>query len=203
MYYDKRFQQDHEFPLFSFNIEQIKAASAAGAFLSNKPKFQNLVNLLNSIDRTVFADLTKRLQRDPATRPESDEEKKCFRVLHELDMVNGHVPGSITSKKYQRNELWSLISYLGAPSWFLTFAPADNDHPVCLYYAGCDTAFDNEKISLLKSSDRFRQVAQNPVASARFFHFLVKLLIEEILAYGKDTPGLFGDVNAYYGTVEQ
>src|ERR1700676_3309353 len=34
-----------------------------------------------------------------------------------------------------RNEIWSLISYGGAPSWFITFAPADNKHPMCLYYA--------------------------------------------------------------------
>jgi hypothetical protein len=34
-----------------------------------------------------------------------------------------------------QNEIWSLISYFGAPSWFITFSPADNKHSICLYYA--------------------------------------------------------------------
>jgi len=49
--------------------------------------------------------------------------------------VAGHVQGSATSKKYMQNEIWALISYLGAPSWFITFAPADVNYPVALYYA--------------------------------------------------------------------
>src|SRR5882762_3261123 len=36
--------------------------------------------------------------------------------------VGGHVQGSLTSKRYMRDEIWSLISYVGAPSWFITFA---------------------------------------------------------------------------------
>ena len=28
-----------------------------------------------------------------------------------------------------------MISHLGAPSWFITLSPADNQHPICLYYA--------------------------------------------------------------------
>jgi hypothetical protein len=43
-----------------------------------------------------------------------------------------------------RNEIWSLILYLDAPSWFITFAPTDNKHPICLYYAETQ-----EKFSLL------------------------------------------------------
>ena len=38
------------------------------------------------------------------------------------DQSKGNIHGSIASKKYMRNEIWSLISYLGAPSWFITFA---------------------------------------------------------------------------------
>ena len=40
-----------------------------------------------------------------------------------------------------RNEIWSLISFLGVPSWFITFAPANNKHPICLYYADTEEEF--------------------------------------------------------------
>jgi len=58
-------------------------------------------------------------------RPETDAEKACFKVLTDIDAVGGHVKGSLTSKKFMCNDVQSLISYIGAPSWFLTLSPAD------------------------------------------------------------------------------
>jgi len=48
------------------------------------------------------------------------------------------------SEKYMRNEIWSLISYFGAPSWFITFSPADNMHPISLYFADTQERFSPE-----------------------------------------------------------
>jgi hypothetical protein len=39
------------------------------------------------------------------------EEKDCLHLIHDIDRIGGHVKGSITSKKYTRNEIWSLISF--------------------------------------------------------------------------------------------
>ncbi len=47
----------------------------------------------------------------------------------------------MTSKDTCGIELWSLVSYKGAPSWFITFAPADNFHPLCLYFADTEEHF--------------------------------------------------------------
>ena len=108
--------------------------------------------------------------------------------------------GSITSKKYLRNEIWSLISYIGAPSWFITFAPADNKHPICLYYADTKETYSPE---LRSSNECYRLIAKNPVAGARFFHFMVQMFIKHVLGVDSDHPGLYSDTSAYYGTVEQ
>ena len=105
-----------------------------------------------------------RLEDGEKVKPEMDEEKiLCFKLIKDLDHVGGHVKGSATSKKYTRNEIWSSISFLGAPSWFITFAPADNKHPICLYYA--DT---QEKFSPLLKDDneRYRLIANNLVEEA-------------------------------------
>jgi hypothetical protein len=64
--------------------------------------------------------------------PETQEERNCFQLLKDIDHVGGHVKGSISNKKIMRNEIWSLISFIGALSWFITFAPADNLHPLSL-----------------------------------------------------------------------
>ena len=99
-----------------------------------------------------------------------------------------------------RNEIWSLISFAGAPSWFITFAPADNKHPICLYYADTKVEFNPQ---LRDENERFRLIAQNPVAGARFFHYICEMFIKHVLGVGEKHPGIYGNTNAYYGTVEQ
>ena len=46
-------------------------------------------------------------------------------------------------------------------------------------------------------------IADNPVASARFFHFMIQAFIKHVLGVNADHPGLYGDTSSYYGTVEQ
>ncbi|KAG5220770.1 ATP-dependent DNA helicase [Salix suchowensis] len=48
-----------------------------------------------------------------------------------------------------------------------------------------------------------RTVTSNPVACARFFKFMVDVFIYEILRFDAKGPGIYGNVEAYYGTVEQ
>ncbi|KAJ7435552.1 hypothetical protein FB451DRAFT_1344754 [Mycena latifolia] len=56
----------------------------------------------------------------------------CFDLLEDLEHAGGKVQGSLTGKKYMCNEVWSLIAWKGAPSWFITFSPVDINHPLCL-----------------------------------------------------------------------
>ena len=153
-----------------------------------------------NIDVDVLEDLSKRLSRGDRVTPVTGEEKACYALISDIDHVGGHVQGSITSKKYLWNEIWSLVSYVGAPSWFITFAPADNKHPICLYYADTNETFSPD---ILSDNKRYRLIANNPVAGARFFHFMVQMFIKHVLGVGQDHPGLYGNTSAYYGTVEQ
>ncbi len=99
-----------------------------------------------------------------------------------------------------RNELWSLVSYKGAPSWFITFAPTDNHHPLGLYYADTEEHFIPK---FRTSNERYHLIARNPVAGARFFHVMVQLFLKHVLGVDSEEAGLFGKPSAYYGTVEQ
>jgi hypothetical protein len=123
-----------------------------------------------NVDLEVLSELTKRMTDGERVKPETEQEKLCFKLINDLDHVNGHVSGSITQKKYMRNEIWSLISYFGAPSWFITFSPADNMHPISLYFADTQESFSPE---LKPDNEHYRLISQNPVAGARFFHFMV------------------------------
>ena len=65
-------------------------------------------------------------------KPQTQAEKYCFQMIRDLDHVSKRVDGSITSKRNMRSEIWSLMSYYGAPSWYITLSPADVKHLLML-----------------------------------------------------------------------
>ena len=200
LYHDKRFQTDVCFPLVCFSHKLIKASTTGGFLLAEKSKFDDIVDRLTSVDKDVLKSLADRLAAGDHVRPETDAEKMCYQIIKDLDQINFRVDNSTTSKKTMRNEIWSLIAHLGLPTWFITFTPADSYHPICLYFADKNVKFSP---SFRKMDDRIRLIAKNPVAGARFFHFMVKCFIKHVLGVDTDHPGIFGETSGYYGTVEQ
>jgi hypothetical protein len=202
MYHDKRFQLDPTFVLMAFNHQQIKSSSLGGHLLAKHQSFPQVVEHLEQIDTDVMKNLTERIKNDGFAHPENDAEAQCYRLLNDLDFVGSKVSGSVTQKKYMRNEIWSMISYLGAPSWFITFSPVDVKHPLSIYYASTGETFKPD-LSLLSSDKAYSLICENPVAGARFFNFIVKAFIKHILGIDADHDGVFGKTSGYYGTVEQ
>src|SRR6266536_1238132 len=200
MYYNKRFQKDPHFPLIAFNHERIKQSSTGGYLLAESAKFEPIVQRLMDVDTAVLNDIARRMENGEHVKPETVDEKLCFQLIKDLDHVGGHVKGSLTNKKYMRNEIWSLISFAGAPSWFITFSPADNMHPISLYFADSEETFTPR---LRCSDERYKLIAENPVAAARFFHYMCEMFIKHVLGVGSSHSGFYGDTNAYYGVVEQ
>ena len=200
MYHDKRFQRDPGFPFVAFSHEQIKASTTGGFLLAETKKFDDIANRLLMVDQVVLSSIADRMSKGDMVKPSTQEEKDCFQVIRDLDHIGGKVSGSITSKKYMRNEIWSLIAREGAPLWYITLSPADVKNPIALYYADCDETF---KPCIRAPEERYRLIASNPVACARFFHFMVQQFIKHVLDVDADHPGLYGETSAYYGTVEQ
>ena len=107
--------------------------------------------------------------------------------MSDLDHIAYHVEGSVTNEKYMQNEIWSLISYKGAPSWFITFSPTDSHHPIALYFADTCEIFAPE---VHTSDDCIQLIASNPVASARFFNFMAENFICHALGVGSSQPSV-------------
>ncbi|KAF8219079.1 hypothetical protein L208DRAFT_1224831, partial [Tricholoma matsutake] len=49
----------------------------------------------------------------------------------------------------------------------------------------------------------YHLIAENPVAGAQFFDFMVRMFIKHVLGVGTEHDGLYGNTSGYYGTVEQ
>ncbi|PPQ65718.1 hypothetical protein CVT26_000335 [Gymnopilus dilepis] len=194
-------KMDVHFPIVAFNHEQMKS-SIDGSFLAAKrADFPDIAERLSQLNPNVLVDIAGRMLSGEIVKPSTDAERLCFKLLGDIDHVGGHVQGSLTTKKQRRNELWSLMASKGAPMWFITFSPADVKHPLCLYYAGKQVDFQPEVV--LPPEERKRLISQNPVAAAKFFHFMVQAFIRHILGMKDDQEGLFGKTDAYYGMVEQ
>ena len=200
MYHDKRFQVDPDFPFIAFSHEQVKTASSQSFLLADKKIFEDIKNRILTVDNHVLKKLLERMNKDEHVKAENEAEEQCFRLIKDLDHIAGPVKGSNTSKKWMRNEIWSLIYHRGAPFWYITISPADIKHPLCIYYADKKEEFS---VEILPYDERLRLICSNPVAGARFFDFMVKLFITDILGVDVDHIGLYGDTTAYYGTVEQ
>ena len=117
MYHDKHFQQDPAFPFVAFSHEQIKASTTGGFLLAETNKFDDIARRLLRVDQEVLSSIADRMSKGEQVRPSNQEETDCFQVIRDLDHIGGKVSGSVTSKKYMRNEIWSLIAHEGAPMW--------------------------------------------------------------------------------------
>ena len=201
MYHDKRFQRDVCFPFVAFSHQQVKSSTTGGFLLAETKKFDAIADRLLNINQDVLEKIAQRMSDGEVVKPSTEDESDCFQLIRDLDHIDGKVSGSITSKKYMRSEIWSMIAYMGAPMWYITLSPADNKHPICLYFADNREKLD---VTLTRSSDeRYRLIARNPVAGARFFHFMIEMFIRHVLGVGTDHCGLYGETSGYYGTVEQ
>lgn len=198
MYYDKHFQLDLYFPMVVFNDAQIKQAKTGSHLLVDHKKFQQIADRLSRIESEV--NLACRLEQGESIKNKTANEQACFELLEDLEHAGAHVQGSLATKKYMQNEVWSLISFKGAPSWFITFSPVDINHPLHLYFTDNQTKFSP---ALRSSDNRLKLIAQNPAAAARFFHYMSESFIKNVLGVGADRPGLYGETDTYYGTVEQ
>jgi len=202
MYHDKRFQTDPGFPLIAFNQEQIQDSSTAGFVTAEKPYFADVAKRLMTLDKSILEDITNQMMKGERVKPETEAEKACFKLLSDIDTIGGCIKGSLTSKKFMRNEVWSLILYIGAPSWFIPLSPTDINHPICIYFADKNITFKPE-MYFKKADEAYWLVTSNPVAAACFFHMMVENFIKHVLGFGEKHRGFYGEMEAYYGTVEQ
>ena len=131
---------------------------------------------------------------------ETEPKRLCFQLLKDINAIAGRMHGSTTSKKVMLNKIWLLVSFLGAPSWYIMLSPADIQHPLCVYYAGTQT---ESRPIIVPYDDHMRSVCANPVASAWFFHFMVETFIADVLGINASHHGFYSDTGGYYSTVEQ
>ena len=69
----------------------MKESTTAGYLTAERKTFNNITDRLMSVNLEVLSDLTKRMTEGERVKPETDEEKLCFKLINDLDHVNGYV----------------------------------------------------------------------------------------------------------------
>ncbi|CAF3469515.1 unnamed protein product, partial [Rotaria sp. Silwood2] len=206
-YHDHRFEMNASFIFVTFNILQRRTACTKSRLLVSRPYFSSQANEINQ--------LTAKEVKIALDQIESNSNiytlnPRLSLLLKQLKTVSGSVMGSNQSRSNYRVELHSQIFFSGLPNIFITINPCDLHHPLAMKFAGVDLDIDNLTPELLpKSHERAAIVASHPVAIARFFNKLITTVLSTLINYNinkhESNPGggVLGEIEAYYGTVEE
>ncbi|KIK18418.1 hypothetical protein PISMIDRAFT_109548 [Pisolithus microcarpus 441] len=187
-YNDKRFRRHETFPFVCFGILQRRQVLGSARVQMQRQTFQRDARLLS----TITVESMQRAQAEEASNlPISDP---AIRLLRQhLYSTAGRVIGTDQS----RYHLW------------ITINPCDLHDPIAQVFAGEQINMDNF-VSMLgpNKETRAHNIAGDPYAAAKFFHFMIKTIVETLFGVHV-TPhqvyqrkGIFGFVSAYFGVVE-
>jgi Helitron helicase-like domain at N-terminus len=192
---DRRFEEHHSFMFVVFNILQRRMSCFHAHLMTSRPYFQHSAQLLESLSSEDVATALMNISKAPYSKT-TDE--KINTLMKHIKVVGGHVMGSAHSRTTLRTKIHSLCFNIGLPSLFVTINPADIHSPVALYFAGVNLDLDKVLPEALGTSyERAQIIAKHPVATAKFFNYLIKNLLKTLVL-----GGVLGPVKAYFGTVE-
>lgn len=139
-------------------------------------------------------------------KPFSNEGIKMLR--QHLRAIRSKVVGTNENRLSMHSKTWSTTALFGPPNVWIMINPSDHD-PIAQVFTGADINMDRFEVTAGPTAEqRGRNVANDPFASAKSFHFIINTLLNVIFGIRKMVnglehwPGVFGTVRAYIGTVE-
>lgn len=122
---------------------------------------------------------------------------------------SGRVMGSDQSRYQLRSQISSTSIMLNPPSLWITINPSDIHDPIAQVFAGEKINLDDLLTLIGPDADQHAaNIAADPYAAAKFFHFLIQTILETLFGVKvtnfqiKSRTGILGRVSAYFGTVE-
>lgn len=204
-YEDRRFRKDPHFPFQVFGVCQKRQVCRAATLQMKRGSYFRLQPLLTTLSAD---DLTKASREE--TRGVTFSNPAVRALRSQLTAVKSKVRGSDESRISVRGKIWGTNLLHNPPSLWVTINPADTQDPIAQVLAAADIDLDNFcNTAGPDNIDRAINMASDPYASAKFFHFTIKTILEVMFGISKGGNGLFvrkegifGRVKSYVGTVE-
>ena len=205
LYADKRFQKDLHFPIQIFGVCQKRQVCQSSVLQMKRSQFNQQMALISTLKPE---DLIQASQEE--TRKVRFSNPAVQALRDQLGAVRARVKGTDESKQPFRSRIWGTNLLFNPPSLWITINSADTQDPIAQVCAGeeinldqfCDTVGPT-------NSQRAINIAQDPFSAAKYFHFIVKCVLEILFGITKNSrgqidrqEGIFRKVQSYIGTVE-
>ncbi|KAJ3565753.1 hypothetical protein NP233_g7437 [Leucocoprinus birnbaumii] len=206
LYADRRFRLDLRFVFQVFGVTQKRAICRAATIHIGQPTFQRYRNAIMSLTESDFLQASQEEMRGSSLSNSTMRE-----LRKELSTVRVQIVGTDESRVAIRRKIWGATVVNGPPSIWLTINPSDTHDPIVQVMVGEDIDLDRfDRTAGPSSSERARNVAKDPFAAAKFFHWVILALLEDVFgikgakgaSHVRRRPGLLGTIQSYVGTVE-
>lgn len=205
LYADKRFRKDPQFPFQVFGICQKREVCRSAVLQMRRSHFTRQINLISTL---TPQDLIKASQEE--TRKVRFSNPAVQALRDQLGAVRTRVKGTDESRQHVRSKIWGTNLMSNPPTLWITINPADTQDPIAQVFAGVEIDLDKFcNMDGPNSAQRATNVAEDPFSSAKYFHFVVKCILEILFGITKKAngridrkEGIFGKVQNYVGTVE-
>jgi hypothetical protein len=203
-YHDRRFRRHHTFPFVAFSILQKRQTLNSARLQMRRLNFERDARLMETVTGEMLAKAKAEeenhvLTQDPAVRL----------LKQHVHATAGRVQGSDQSRYQLRSQIWSTSILHGPPYVWLTINPCDLHDPIAQVLAGHSIDLDAfVRTAGPDSKTRAQTIADDPYAAAKFFHVMIRAILETLLQIKaskyqvKNGVGILGEVVAYFGTVE-
>lgn len=203
-YYDRRFRRHETFPFVSFGIFQRRQALSSARLQMRRPQFERDAQMIATI---TAEKLEKACEEEHRGLPISDP---AVRLLQRsVYGTASRVQGSNQQRVGLRSQMWSTCIMKNPASLWVTINPTDLHDPIAQVFAGADINLDAFLATMGPDQDqRARNIAGDPYAAAKFFHFIIRTTLETLFGVKitdfqvHNKVGIFGRVSAYFGVVE-
>jgi hypothetical protein len=203
---NKSFRLHHHFIFQAFGVLQKRQVCSAACLQIKKIDFiQNQEAIRNLTPKDLMIASAEESRKAPYSNPVVKALRK------QLSALRTKVMGTDESRIKIHSQIKGMCVMKGPPSLWITINPSDMGDPIAQIFAGEKIDMDSF-ISTAgpKAEETSKTIAADPYAAAKFFHYVIAALLEElfgIVAYNcgvpvKRTDGIFGKVTSYIGTVE-
>ncbi|KAG1779790.1 hypothetical protein EV702DRAFT_1043675 [Suillus placidus] len=195
-YTDCRFRKDIHFMFEVFGVIQKRQVK--------KQDFHRSEQLFRSL---AVEDLRKASEEEQKHQHVSNPTVRALK--RHLTAVRSKVMGMDKSRTKIWSLIWGMCILKNPLSLWITINPTDTHDPIAQVFTGTEidlNTFDRD--SGPDSHSQSIRIAEDPYAAAKFFHFMITAILEELFAIKEDhfkynhRPGIFGTIEAYVGTIE-
>ncbi|KAF7293724.1 ATP-dependent DNA helicase [Mycena chlorophos] len=186
-YEDRRFRTDVHFMFLGFSVKQKRMVGRSANVQTSRSSFVANQAAFHELSPADFiAASEEEARREPISNP-------IMRSLRRHITTSG-----------------GMTLRFNPPTIWATFNFSDTGDPIAQVLAGKDIDLDKFLVTAGPDSvERSKTIAGDPFAAAHFFHFMTRVLLEEMFGITvkhngivEKRVGIVGEVNGYIGTVE-